>query len=376
MESSATVFISAIKNNDISTIKRLIKGGANVNVSNEFGQTPLHMAAFLYAAHQQSGRELLELLIKCGADVNAKDKDNRTPLYYAVCRLEYNDSDHALLSSCLRSLLDAGADPNICAETSNSSPLSVICSYKGFNQDVPLCIELTKQLINAGADVKQQNLNEETLLHIMTSDNAELSRLLLEAGTDVNAKDDHGRTPLIKFCDVGFTDTAAACINFGAEVNAIANNGDTPLIALLKSNKCHDPISLLDILIGKGADVNAKNNSEQTPMSFACKIKNKSCVQIIEKLANAGADVNFKNAINCVPLHIAAFNHNMPAIVTLLKMGANPNVKNNYNCFPIDYLPNEKMKKQYLEESCRFRKKIIDEADKQSSDSSNFEWEY
>jgi ankyrin repeat protein len=57
---------------------RLEKEGADFNISNEFGVTPL-----MSAAH--SGNvELVKLLLKYVRNVNQEDKEGNTALYYAV----------------------------------------------------------------------------------------------------------------------------------------------------------------------------------------------------------------------------------------------------------------------------------------------------
>jgi ankyrin repeat protein len=57
---------------------RLEKEGADFNISNEFGMTPL-----MSAAH--SGNvELVKLLLKYVRNVNQEDKEGNTALYYAV----------------------------------------------------------------------------------------------------------------------------------------------------------------------------------------------------------------------------------------------------------------------------------------------------
>ena len=51
---------------DVAEIRRLIKDGADVNVRNKFGVTPLIMASLL------GHTDVVKLLLAAGADVNAK----------------------------------------------------------------------------------------------------------------------------------------------------------------------------------------------------------------------------------------------------------------------------------------------------------------
>ena len=55
-------------------VELLLDNGADVNVKDEYGSTPLHDASL--GKHN----EVVELLISRGADVNAKRKDGDTPL--------------------------------------------------------------------------------------------------------------------------------------------------------------------------------------------------------------------------------------------------------------------------------------------------------
>ncbi len=61
-----------------SKIKKLLEKGADPNVRNEEGLTPLHIAA------QKGQGKVADLLLSYGADVNARDYDGWTPLHWAV----------------------------------------------------------------------------------------------------------------------------------------------------------------------------------------------------------------------------------------------------------------------------------------------------
>jgi ankyrin repeat protein len=77
------------------TIKTLLEHGAKVNHKGKYGGTALHMAAMY------SGEKVINLLISYGADVNARDEHQSTPLHQA-----------AMLSNieAAKALVEHGAD--------------------------------------------------------------------------------------------------------------------------------------------------------------------------------------------------------------------------------------------------------------------------
>ena len=76
----------------------LLKRGARVNAKNEWGATPLIEAASYLPA------EDIKLLIKHGANVNSQDNEGRTALMYA---------SHRLATDVMKVLLDAGANRHL-----------------------------------------------------------------------------------------------------------------------------------------------------------------------------------------------------------------------------------------------------------------------
>ena len=82
--------------------------------------------------------------------------------------------------------------------------------------------------------------------------------------------------------------------------NADGNTALHTFCTSYKNPKCQDPFHLL---LQHGADVNAKNNKGETPLSFAVKYKAKD--KIFEKLLASGANVETED--NMVKSAVAAF---------------------------------------------------------------------
>ncbi|MCU0545554.1 MAG: ankyrin repeat domain-containing protein [Oscillatoriaceae cyanobacterium Prado104] len=115
-------------------------------------------------------------------------------------------------------------------------------------------------------------------------------------------------------------------IDRGADVNFRSEGGETPL-HLIASMIGNDTIELADLLITKGAQVDAKNNSSQTPLSVA--IFGPNNIQMAELLISKGADINIKDIRGRTPLHIAAKTQYYGIKLTqlLIAKGANINAK-------------------------------------------------
>ena len=153
----------------------------------------------------------------------------------------------------------------------------------------------------------------------------------------------------------------------GKDVNAPDRNGWTPLhYAALKDRE-----EIIELLIAKGANVNAKSVHGtplvgHTPLDFAIKLKLTEIVDLIRKhggksgaadsihvatfLGNieavkqhlaAGVDVNAKDD-GWTPLHQAVRNGHKEIVELLIAEGADVNVKNDDGETPIDWAINFK----------------------------------
>jgi ankyrin repeat protein len=109
----------------------LIENGADVNVADRDGNTPLNRA--IEKSHIKEMEEIAKALIENGADVNMANKNGYTPLHLAV---RQNPTEIAPL------LIEKGADVNM-ANKRRVTPLTLAVQYNR--------IPLVEQLLQAGA---------------------------------------------------------------------------------------------------------------------------------------------------------------------------------------------------------------------------------
>jgi ankyrin repeat protein len=121
--------------------------------------------------------EIVQGCIADGANVNAT-AHGKTPL--GECFLQ---ADSAF--EIVKVLLDAGANIDFAG-----TELLLVVSRNGIK-----CVEL---ILQAGTDINARNVDEETFLHVAAKFNVDdtITDLLLKAGHNADAKDIHSRTPL------------------------------------------------------------------------------------------------------------------------------------------------------------------------------------
>ena len=265
----------AVGNGDVAAIAALINAGADVNAQKddesfgeywntgkrENGATPLHWA-------KTAG--IVRTLISAGADIEVQDEDGQTPLCYAA-RRSNTDATVALVL--------AGAAVNAQGRFDyQDSPLH--------NAADAGSVDIISLLVKAGAGINTRGDNGTTPLHKSAdwAANADAVAALLRTGANVNARDMNGATPMHLARE---EDVIVALAEAGADVNAKDNNGDTPLHRAARNNN----LSAVAALIKMGADVNAQNKEQLTPMDFAIHVGDeyRSSERAVALLTDAGA---------------------------------------------------------------------------------------
>ena len=182
---------AAAEEGDVEAVKGYLAIDVNVDARDEvYEGTPLHFAAF------KGRKEVAELLINEGADVNAKNQADATPLDLAIEKKR--DETVSLLrkhggktGSELK-----GGEPVV--EATQPEPPTVKAPDILIHEAVAEGnIEAVKQYLNAGRDVNAKDEDSWTPLHFAASDgHKEVVELFIAKGADVNVKSKFDETPL------------------------------------------------------------------------------------------------------------------------------------------------------------------------------------
>ncbi|HEX6974823.1 MAG TPA: ankyrin repeat domain-containing protein, partial [Vicinamibacterales bacterium] len=253
----ATPLMAAALYGDAPLVGALLERGADPNVANDAGATPLMWALADLAKTR--------LLLDRGADVNARSADGRVPLVIAASIRGNSD--------VLRLLLDRGANPSVQSPAAIGGSLSAIteAAKQGDEPAIRLLIERGSDVARAGfpalafairsecagcidaigAKLPPPLLNAAMTLAAPPLGGAIVTPALLARGADPNARNLLGFPILVLAAgaDTVPLDAVRALIDKGADLSALGPNGESALTVA----KRHGHTPMVDLLVRAGA---------------------------------------------------------------------------------------------------------------------------
>jgi ankyrin repeat protein len=297
-------FYQSIRNNDLATLRTLIKEhGANATDSR--GQTPLMVAAAFGSV------DATQLLVEAGANVKAASNSGLTALHFAVGDLRK-----------VRLLVDRGADIHAASQMGRT-PLLVAAYTTG-------TLDSVKFLLDKGADPKKADTTGLTpLMAAATVNDLASVKALLDKGADPNAQANvpHPATALMLAGQNGNADLIKLLLAKGAAVNAQSSSTNQRVlngmiqfgaVTALHTAALAGNADAVKLLLEAGANPNAQDIRGMTPLMWAVSTDRPNPA-IVRMLAAKGTDLSIRSKLGeNVADWARKFNHS--TVMTELKL--------------------------------------------------------
>ena len=347
----------AAQHGNKQAVRDLVRQKANVNAAQADGSTAMHWVV------QSDDLELADLLIKAGAKVSMANVTGATPLLIASV------NGNALM---LDKLLVAGADPNASLTKSGDTAL-MMASRTGKLAAVRVLLDR-----GAKVNTQETWGGTSALMWAVSEKHADITKLLIERGADVKARSYYvpsasGRgfegttpvankpagegfeefasgwlTPLMLAARENDVESARLLIKAGSEINAQSGDGKDALSLALFDGSW----DVADLLIESGANVNQADAQRFTPLFWAVDRRNMETAPnfpwmetrdplfLIKKLLDRGANPNAiingtprarmregsPRLVYATPLTRAALAGDVELAKLLLAHGADPHI--------------------------------------------------
>lgn len=341
-EDGQTPLMLAAQHSNVPAVQILLQHGARASSPNDAGLTALHFAVHapevmqlllaqkslidpraagrtpLSYAAEKGTPEVVKMLLDAGAQVNLCDESGKTPLFYAQ-NIEI-----------MQRLLSAGADLAVKDNQGNTvlaqavhnretDNISFLAQHGAGGNELVAAVddcnlELVQALLAYGISPDVQNTKGERPLHAVFAyhpprswSNPEpkpvehqpaIFDLLLAKGADVNVQDTIGSTPLMLAIGSKLKDKVVDLLKKGARVDIKNNDKETALHYAVEENNS----AALKLLIKAGADLNAQDKYGRTPLHIAAEMKKNGAVKL---LVESGANIYIKDANGKTPYTLA-----------------------------------------------------------------------
>ena len=252
---------------DLPAMKRYIAEGTDVNAPDDYSNlSPLAWSA----SHGQT--EATRLLIENGADVDIRDDNGSTPLHSAAV---FGRADVAKL------LVEKGANPQarnddggtpadaLHLDWRTTTFIGGLMGIEVERENIPVMQsgrnEIAKLFGVKEFDSKARAPAQDLSSSVFVGDLVEVKQMLTD-GADPDAKDPQsGATMLSIAALMGHTEVVALLLEHGADVNARSRDGGTALHTAAFLGRAET----VKLLLEKGADTTLRNNTGSTAIEGA-----------------------------------------------------------------------------------------------------------
>jgi len=314
-----------IRNGDHSGVQKLLAAGVDVNTVDSDGTTALMHSVI------ESDVKMMKLLIDHGAKVNAKNASDSTALMYAATNLAKT-----------RLLVDAGADVNA-TNKRGATPMSVavtsfgstavlkLLTSKGAKPEDRLMalaaskgdLEAIQFLLSIG--VPPGDSTGAAISAAITARCEACARLLVEKGAPASGVRPNGGGVLNDTAKRAMPELSQFLLGHGASLESKDREGFTLLIqAVLSMEPPPARDQMVQWLLSKGIDPNAKNDRGETAYQLAARMGITSTMDLLVKAGAKEIKEEWPKPLRAAPSAEAA----MKKILPLIETSGNPIFKN------------------------------------------------
>jgi ankyrin repeat protein len=293
-----------IRRGDRRGIAKVLQDPEILRVRDENGNTPLIEAAFYLEAKQ------LALFLDQGGEVNATNNAGVTALMKAVWDVKKT-----------KLLLERKADVNAASKIGNTALIIASYAYDA--------APVVKELIAHGANVRATNrAGGNALTAAAEAGNVEVVRTLLDHGAAPDSKTrivESGLevSALMIAAQLGHLDCVKLLLERGADPNLRLEHGTALHFAVITERT-----EVVRLLLERGVDVNVpgrrllsfRNDTGLTPLMYAS-LNERNDPTIVQWLLERGAEVNVKASSGDTPLDMARRRGNTKVVSALLAAG-------------------------------------------------------
>ena len=323
--------LKAVEKNDVLQVQEVIE---DVQKERNFGTKLLSVG--LVRACDKGHVDIARYLLIRGADPDYATGNKPPALLRAA---EHGQAE------LVEVLIDHRA--NLEAMDKKGRTALMTAAWKGHKTIVEL-------LVSRGAHVDTHDLRRRNVLHNIAADQGDkkhftnpadrpkrkcgmdIVQYLLQAGVNIDAEDELGRTAVHWACVTDNEDLLKILLTTrfgGASPQARVNATDTRMKSPLQLAASHNRERLAHMLIEHGADVHSKSDGDWTALHNACQSGSEALVRM---LVVVGADVNGQLLNGRTPLHVAAEFGNTDAAECLLETsGIRRSVKDRFGNTPL-----------------------------------------